>query len=161
MEPAKQKFVYDIIMVKTTFDMPAELSDRKYRVRLFNEFIDLPVDRHYQDKFPKIPLGEFDLIPCDLINKLSFSGICVSVREGSKLKGSGIARMQSHNLMAMADKTYEIVEQMEIQLILNGRKVDKVTMKVLFKSTDPDLEYVTDSDHISLEISDVYFLFAP
>lgn len=140
VDPAKQKFLYDIIMVKTTFDMPEELSNRTYRVRLFNEFIDLPVDRHYQDKFPEIPLGEFDLTPCDLINKLSFSGICLTVREKSQLKGSGRARMESHNLIAMADKTYEIVAQFEIQLIFNGRKVDKVTIKVLFKSTDPDLE---------------------
>lgn len=140
VEPAKQKILYDIIMVKTTFDMPIGLSDRTYRIRLFKDFINLPEDRHYQEQFPEIPLGEFNLPPCDLISSLSFNGICMVVYEGSKLQGSGIARMQSHNLMAMADKTYEIVSEMEVQLMLNGLKVKKVTIKVLFKSTDPDLE---------------------
>lgn len=140
VEPPKQKFLYDIIVVNTTMERPAQLSDRSYRVRLLEEFIDLPEDRHYQEKFPEIPLGELYLTPCDLISSLSFNGICMVVRDGSKMKGSGIARMQPYNLRALADKTYESVAEMEVQLLLNGRKVDKVTIRVQFKSTDPDLE---------------------
>lgn len=139
-QPLKQTYAYDILMVQTSLAMPQELSERTFSVRLFDEFIDLPEDRHYVNEFQDTSLGELFVTPCDLIKSLCSSGICMTVYERGTFKGSGTATMQAHNLKALAEKQCDVSEDMLIVLQQKERKIGSVLIKVRFWSTDPQME---------------------
>lgn len=139
-EPPKQTYVYDVIMMQTTLKSLEDPADRTFSVRLLNEFIELTDDRLYTDTFGETPLGELHVTPCDLISSLSSNGVCVAFKEKGKFMGAGAAIMGAQNLTAMAEKSCEVSEDLTIRLVYNKRGLGFVTIKVTFKSIDPDLE---------------------
>lgn len=139
-DPPKQTYVYDVIMTHTTLKSMEDPSDRTFSVRLLNEFIELTDDRLYTQEFGETPLGELHVTPCDLISSLSSNGVCVAFKENGKFMGAGAEVMGPQNLIAIAEKSCEVSEDLTIRLVYNKRGLGFVTIRVAFKSIDPDLE---------------------
>lgn len=140
MATPKQTYVYDVIMMSTTLKSMEDPSDRTFSVRLLNEFIPLTDERLNTREFGDTPLGELHVTPCDLISSLSSRGVCVAFSEKGIFRGAGATTMGPQNLTAMAEKACDVSEELVIRLLYNNRTLGFVTIKVTFKSVDPDLE---------------------
>lgn len=140
MAAPKQTYVYDVIMMGTTLKNLENPSDRTFSVRLLNEFIALTEERLYTEEFGETPLGELHVTPCDLISSLSSKGVCVAFSEKGIFKGAGATPMGPQNLTAMAEKACDVSEELVIRLVYKNKSIGYVTIKVTFKSIDPDLE---------------------
>ncbi|KAL7731190.1 hypothetical protein ACLKA6_014381 [Drosophila palustris] len=144
MEPLKQNYIFDVIVVKSKLPEPSNEGgqevDRTFSLRLFQDFVDLTPSRIEVKHFPSRPLGNFVSSPCDLIGSLSSKGICVTVYDNGEIIGSGSAMMSDPFLRQLTNQTFKANEKVSVQLQKDKKNVGTLEMNVKLSSADPDLD---------------------
>ncbi|EDW14347.1 uncharacterized protein LOC6572780 [Drosophila mojavensis] len=141
MDNLKQCYAFNIIVLQSSLPVvEGEESPYNYRVRLYNEFLELSPDRVVTEYFPNNPISTFVASPCDLVGSLSSKGICVTVYENGNLFGCGTCRPSTGLLRMLADPTFSCTESLNITLEKGKRRMGHLHLKINISSVDPDLD---------------------
>ncbi|ALC46247.1 CG31029, partial [Drosophila busckii] len=137
----KQEYIFDIVMVKSSIARRSEENSPVYSVRLYKDFVDLTYDRLYAEEFPEgQPLGHFVASPCELISQLTHKGICVALYDNNKMLGSATCSFSTGVLRQLTESTFEIIDELPIQLMNRKTAVAQIALKFKITTTDPNLD---------------------
>ncbi|XP_064552543.1 uncharacterized protein LOC135438240 [Drosophila montana] len=138
MEPLKQCYSFDIILLKSS-QRPRDGQENlfTYSVCLLHDFVELPENRQFAECFPFKALGRFVASPCELIGALT-KGIRVNVYEHGQMFGRGICRPSQQMLRQLARPTFPVNEVLSVKLLKDNKHVAHLDLKIMFSSADPD-----------------------
>lgn len=141
MDVVKQQYSYDIILLQSSLTVPQEEENPyTYRIRLYNDFVELTEDRLFVDQFNRNPIGSFVASPCNLVGSLTTKGISVNVYADGTLFGCGNCKPSDDLLRNLADPTFSSKEAMTVVLRKGKKIVGQLGIKLFIGSVDPDLE---------------------
>ncbi|XP_030370637.1 uncharacterized protein LOC115621198 [Scaptodrosophila lebanonensis] len=140
MEPHKQLYLYDILVLSSDPPLAGdEDSALVYSVRLFKEFVDIPLDRQVEQGFPNEPLGQLLASPCELTGALA-AGVCVTLRRDNEVLGSGQGTLPPLFLRQLSEPTFVATHVMQVELLKRKKPVATVELNIKMQSTHPDLD---------------------